>query len=345
MSVTHPVVSSCDSSLDSWIKIEFRFLRPDLVITLARALLFGPPGGFAPSRFAMASARLGGLSAAFRSAYARPSNVDWCEANFATHPAVAEFWNTMSSVPMSFVAAYGFLRARQHLRREDRWFWAWAMLGVVGVGSALFHATLRHVFQAADELPMLYCNLCFAYLMIEERRRASRLAASAWNPRLPPSRRRWLAPLLTLIGAAQTVLYFTFPDVYEVFMASYAVVVVWLVWRSVRLAWRAEDATPIQRRCVRAALGCYGGGAVLWAVENAVCGVRGEEKGGWVMQMAHLHAFWHAGACMGTYHFIEFCAARRGAALRVEVELREGGGGGVLPSFVAHGGDVKDANE
>jgi dihydroceramidase len=39
---------------------------------------------------------------------------------------------------------------------------------VVGVGSALFHATLRHIFQAADELPMLYCNLIFVYLMLEE---------------------------------------------------------------------------------------------------------------------------------------------------------------------------------
>ena len=35
----------------------------------------------------------------------------------------------------------------------------WRPVGVVGVGSALFHATLRAVFQAADELPMMYGNL------------------------------------------------------------------------------------------------------------------------------------------------------------------------------------------
>ena len=47
-------------------------------------------------------------------AYAKPSNVDWCEANYVTLDWVAEAWNTFSSVPMTIVAFYGFYRARQH---------------------------------------------------------------------------------------------------------------------------------------------------------------------------------------------------------------------------------------
>jgi hypothetical protein len=126
------------------------------------------------------------------------------------------------------------------------------------------------------------------------------------------------------VGASQTYLYFAFPSVYEVFMGSYVVVVLWLVQRSVRLAWFADDATATQRRFVRAALLCYGGGSVFWIFENVVCGVKGEEKGGWPMQWAHMHAVWHAGACLGTYHFIQFCSARRGEALGFDARAEKG---------------------
>ena len=192
-------------------------------------------------------------------AYARPSNVDWCESNYAYSPLIAEMWNTASSVPMTFVAIFGLWKASTCLLMESRWAWAWAMLAVVGVGSALFHATLLHVFQAADELPMLYCNLVFAYLMLEERAETrSRRFAEVFAKRpehaaavqtLRASRRAWLVPSLFFVGASQTYLYFAFPSVYEVFMGSYVTVILWLVARSVRLAWFAEDAEHAATPC------------------------------------------------------------------------------------------------
>ena len=65
-----------------------------------------------------------------------------------------------------------------------------------------------------------------------------------------------------------------------------------------------------------------------------VCGVHGEGGGGWLLQWAHLHALWHIGASMGTYHFIEFNAARRGAALGMRVSA--GGGKNLMPLYVIH---------
>ena len=290
-----------------------------------------PRCGHKSPRVIMSGKSFGALLA---EAYARPSNVDWCESNYAYSPLIAEMWNTASSVPMTFVAIFGLWKARECLLMESRWAWAWAMLAVVGVGSALFHATLLHVFQAADELPMLYCNLVFAYLMLEERAETrSRRFAEVFAKRpehaaaaqtLRASRRAWLVPSLFFVGASQTYLYFAFPSVYEVFMGSYVTVILWLVARSVRLAWFAEDATKTQRRFVRAALACYGGGSAVWIFENVVCGVKGEEGGGWPMQWAHLHAVWHAGACLGTYHFIQFCSARRQGALGFDVRAKGG---------------------
>jgi hypothetical protein len=203
---------------------------------------------------------------------------------------------------------------------------------------------------------MLYCNLVFAYLMLEERAETrSRRFAEVFAKRpehaaavqtLRASRRAWLVPSLFFVGASQTYLYFAFPSVYEVFMGSYVTVILWLVARSVRLAWFAEDASNTQRRLVRAALACYGGGSAVWIFENVVCGVKGEEGGGWPMQWAHLHAVWHAGACLGTYHFIQFCSARRQGALGFNVRAKGGDTWRSPLSYVAHvAADDRDKRE
>ena len=125
---------------------------------------------------------------------------------------------------------------------------------------------------------------------------------------------------------------------YAVFLTSYASVVVWLVWRSVRLAWYSPEceSTPLQRTLCRGALGFFLGGAVLWIVENAICGVHGEGGGGELMQWAHLHAVWHVGAGMGTFHFIQFAAARRGEALGMRVRSAGGESALLMPLYVIH---------
>ena len=78
---------------------------------------------------------------------------------------------------------------------ESRWAWAWAMLAVVGVGSALFHATLLHIFQAADELPHAVLQLVFAYPMLEERAetRSKRFAEVFLHDQNTPRRRKLCA--------------------------------------------------------------------------------------------------------------------------------------------------------
>ena len=53
------------------------------------------------------------------------------------------------------------------------------------------------------------------------------------------------------------------------------------------------------------------------------------------MQWAHMHAVWHAGACLGTYHFIQFCSARRGEALGFDARAEKGDTFWALP-YVAH---------
>lgn len=74
------------------------------------------------------------------------SGVDWCEANYVHSRYVAEFFNTMSSIPMLIVSLWGlFLCIKYQL--EIRFYLCWFGIGVVGIGSVAFHGTLHPTGQ------------------------------------------------------------------------------------------------------------------------------------------------------------------------------------------------------
>ena len=71
--------------------------------------------------------------------------IDWCEANYAVHGHVAEFWNVLSC------AAY-LVAAAPHARSDESWLRVFAVLvALTGLTSALFHATLWWSGQKLDE--------------------------------------------------------------------------------------------------------------------------------------------------------------------------------------------------
>ena len=71
--------------------------------------------------------------------------IDWCEANYAVHSHVAEFWNVLSC------AAY-LVAAAPHARSDEAWLRVFAVLvALTGLTSALFHATLWWSGQKLDE--------------------------------------------------------------------------------------------------------------------------------------------------------------------------------------------------
>ncbi|XP_072033384.1 alkaline ceramidase 3-like [Amphiura filiformis] len=80
---------------------------------------------------------------------------DWCEENYDTTFYVAEFWNTITNITFIINALIG-LRQTYKDRSERRNFNIYLTLLAVGIGSWLFHMTLRHTLQMADEIPMLW---------------------------------------------------------------------------------------------------------------------------------------------------------------------------------------------
>ncbi|KAI8322246.1 alkaline phytoceramidase [Martensiomyces pterosporus] len=96
----------------------------------------------------------------------RTSTIDWCEENYVVSKYVAEFWNCITNSMFMILALLGMYSAIKH-RQGKRVLMCYVGQLAVGIGSALFHATLKHTTQLLDELPMLYlCAIAF-YSLVE----------------------------------------------------------------------------------------------------------------------------------------------------------------------------------
>ena len=163
---------------------------------------------------------------------AAPASEDWCEPNYAVVPYIAEFWNTLSSLPIIATGAVGlYLGLRQGYRR--RFLIPYATLIVVGVGSTLFHGTLTYWGQALDELTMVWMALGCVYLGFE------------LDPRRV--RRPWLAPALALWAAAFTAAYFTLrgSSYFAFFVAVFAALSTQCCYKALQLHWACVCCAPL----------------------------------------------------------------------------------------------------
>ena len=91
---------------------------------------------------------------------------DWCEANYVVTPYIAEFWNTLSNLPIILSSLYsiylGITRGQDfHLVLPS------VLLFFVGIGSTIFHGTLSYMGQAIDELSMVLAATAFLYVCLE----------------------------------------------------------------------------------------------------------------------------------------------------------------------------------
>lgn len=243
------------------------------------------------------------------------STVDWCEANYAVTPFVCEFFNTLSSLAMIVAGGVG---ARLHRRVFDCWMLlAFGLLGVVGLGSVAFHATLRFEFQMLDELPMLYLVTLMVYLLLEP----------------GPSRRhgRWLpvallsyALLATLTDALTrgSLQFFAF-------QLSFGALEMFCLVRVYLLSVQPDNRRV--RPLFKLGLAFYLGGILLWFIDLRFCiflNVRMPATG---FPNPQLHAWWHLLVSCGFYLLLLVVAydrlARRGATPIVKTVGR------VLPSL------------
>jgi dihydroceramidase len=228
------------------------------------------------------------------------SSVDWCEANYRISPYVAEFFNTLSSLAMVTVGVIGILRHRKTL--EARFLVAFFAIAVVGLGSTLFHATLRFELQMLDELPMLYLALVMVYILLE----------------LRPGRRygNWLPLALVAHGVLVTLLATLTRGRLQffVFHVSFGSLEVFALFR-VALLYRASHSPRI-RRLFWLGMSSYVVAVALWFVDLRFCDVMSVTLPSFGVPNPELHAVWHVLVSFGFYLLVVMIAEARLAALR-----------------------------
>ncbi|KDN38387.1 alkaline phytoceramidase [Tilletiaria anomala UBC 951] len=100
------------------------------------------------------------------------STLYWCEEKFRWSKYVAEPINTFTNGFFVLLSIYGAIQVKRE-RLLDRFFWCQLGITLVGIGSALFHGTLKYEAQLLDELPMIYVSALNTYVVLETSRRGA----------------------------------------------------------------------------------------------------------------------------------------------------------------------------
>ena len=234
------------------------------------------------------------------------------QSNYVVVSFVAEFLNTISSLAITVFALVGWYLARKNhdVARNVEISLAYLSVSAVGIGSALFHATLKHYEQYMDEVPMLIAASVYIYIMLK---RPEDSTAKFTN--------RHLAVLITVCSTVATGTY-VFNDMFILFFLAYFVAVSFLVifplyYTKCFALTDDGEAVLAARRHFVASSTCFFLGFAVWLWEHFRClrEVEGEaghfeaiprDERGWDVKVIPLHALWHLGAGLGSVFYVGF---------------------------------------
>jgi len=233
------------------------------------------------------------------------STLDWCEDNYEVSWYIAEFWNTVTNLSMILPPIWGIYRSIQR-GLETRYLVGFSALLLVGVGSTMFHMTLKWSMQLLDEIPMVWSSLAFIY--------CQHMVASGPGERAPA-----MAATLALYGATFTCIYLTFP-IPLIHQVMYGLLVFWMIYQALAILQASNYHQPSLRMFLSGIL-MYGTGFLLWNLENELCPlVQGARAAlpPLLAPLTQLHGWWHLLAGYATYMNIQFCLYHRLHHLHME---------------------------
>ena len=222
------------------------------------------------------------------------ATMGWCEPNYIHSFYVAEWYNTISSLPIVFIALWGLykLLKRQDFKVLPRFFIGFLGMALVGAGSAAFHGTLLKYPQASDELPMIYLGTTCLYMLIFR----------GVDGRHPEDKKRIIMVSLAMVLYLFffTLAYFLFEQIFIFFITTYSLSVAYIVIRSGYIAYKkVKDSNLITLFWVAA--GFYVGGVVFfWAPSQFLL-----PCDHW-FQKIEPHSVFHTTSAIGTYTYLHF---------------------------------------
>jgi len=218
----------------------------------------------------------------------RTSAVDWCESNYTWSYYIAEFFNTITSLPAAFLSLYGLYLAYKY-GYEKRMIVVNLLVALVGFGSAAFHGTLLYTGQIMDELPMVYASLSILYVVMEMEAKSKPVY-------------KYLAPMILGYSALFTAVYLYLPSFFIFFLIGYIFSILTLVYQCSKI-YRNPSTLKHQKVFVVLAISFYiGGWLFFWVPEIAFCDT---------LQAFNFHAWWHVTSTLGAFVMTLFAVFQR----------------------------------
>lgn len=249
------------------------------------------------------------------------ASIDWCEENYRWTYFIAEWWNTLSSLAIFAAGMYGFSIALLD-GQETRFQVSHLLVASIGIGSACFHCTLRHVEQQCDETPMVLSQLNWFHELFADVWENNSLASAV------------MPVFLAIYGVVFAALHnhYRWTTGFQVHFIS------WVVMNLGRCVYVSRDkamepATFLLRRAIVAS----SMGTICWMVDFHFCG---QLQSG-VIPNPEGHAWWHIFVAYAIFQCTSFSTYRRCVHLERPVSIRLKGPWGVWADVRVHHRAIK----
>jgi len=233
------------------------------------------------------------------------SSIDWCEKNYAVTIYIAEFWNTVSSFHFVLIALWTLWTYRTS-ELETRFKVGNLLLAFTGLGSMLFHGTLKRQTQLADELPMGYVILSFFYITVCHTK----------------NHLKWVLALSLYAVAFTAAMLLSFNNF--IFQLPVLIIVVYIICVHFKMFWTNDPLIDHTAWLLLVASFCFlFVGTMAWPLERLYCRQ---------VHSLQLHSWWHIGTGCAVHLFFQAWVHMRLRARNIDGKLVFVGG--LLPITV-----------
>lgn len=222
------------------------------------------------------------------------STIDWCEENYVVSQYIAEALNTITNLAFIALAAFAIYSGWRN-KLELRFVLSACGFLLVGIGSWLFHMTLKYEFQLLDELPMIYATCIPFWSVFSEFKGPEGTLAVGFA---------------VFCGAnLLTSIYLSYKDP-TIHQAAYAVLNAAIIFRSVFLTQRhVKDQRSLKQLNWIMAFGIliFLLGYFLWNMDIHFCDLARSTRRSWGMPYGFLlegHGWWHLFTGTGVYFYL-----------------------------------------
>ncbi|KAK5779744.1 alkaline dihydroceramidase PWA37_000954 [Arxiozyma heterogenica] len=237
------------------------------------------------------------------------SIIDWCEENYVVSPYIAEWSNTISNSMFLLTATYSTWCAYRN-GLEFRFLLIGLGFALVGVGSWLFHMTLKYRFQLLDELPMVYATSIPAWSVFCE------FNWKTWRAKTKQaSKKRQLLFALTVFSFTTILTYmYLVWHVVLLFQVLYGILTLTVVAISSSFAIFLETKDPLVKKNLYTTMGMgiitFSLGFIFWELDQLFCPLWIHIRRDYLKLplgvLLELHGWWHLLTGIGVYSYLVF---------------------------------------